>query len=96
MVISETLRRWPVAAAMERYIGKPYTIEDGSKNKIHLKPGNGIWIPTIGIHMDEEYFPDPYKFDPERFSDENKGNIKSGTYLPFGKYKFTYYMFQDV
>lgn len=34
--------------------------------------------------MDETYFPEPQKFDPERFSDENKHNIKPGTYSPFG------------
>jgi len=26
----------------------------------------------------------PLKFDPERFSDENKQNILPGSYLPFG------------
>lgn len=35
--------------------------------------------------MDPNYFPDPEKFDPDRFSPENKGNIVSGTYLPFGQ-----------
>lgn len=83
-VVSETLRRWPVAAAMERSISKPYIVEDGSKNKIPLQAGNGIWVPIIAIHLDEKYYPNPYKFDPERFSDENKGNIKSGTFIPFG------------
>jgi cytochrome P450 family 9 len=34
--------------------------------------------------MDPKYFPNPEKFDPYRFSDENKGNIQSGTFLPFG------------
>lgn len=83
-VVSETLRRWPTAAAAERSIGKPYVLEDGSKNKISLQTGNGIWIPIIAIHLDEQYYPNPYKFDPERFSDENKQKIKSGTYIPFG------------
>jgi len=36
------------------------------------------------LHHDPEYFPDPEKFDPERFNDENKKNIKPYTYLPFG------------
>ncbi|XP_055852659.1 probable cytochrome P450 9f2 [Episyrphus balteatus] len=34
--------------------------------------------------MDEKYYPDPLKFDPERFNDENKTNITPFTYLPFG------------
>lgn len=43
-----------------------------------------VWIPIYGIHHDPTYFPNPDKFDPERFSDENKHNIQPGTYLPFG------------
>ena len=27
----------------------------------------------------------PEQFIPERFSEENKGNIRSGTYFPFGQ-----------
>lgn len=34
--------------------------------------------------MDPKYFPDPEKFDPYRFSDENKDKIQSGSFLPFG------------
>lgn len=43
-----------------------------------------IWLPMHGIHQDPKYFPDPDRFDPERFNDENKGKIKPYTYFPFG------------
>lgn len=43
-----------------------------------------IWIPVAGIHRDEQYYPNSLKFDPERFSDENKNKIQPFTYLPFG------------
>lgn len=33
--------------------------------------------------MDPKYFPDPDRFDPERFNDENKKSIVQGSYLPF-------------
>ncbi len=33
--------------------------------------------------MDPKYFPNPERFDPERFSDENKKNIVQGSYIPF-------------
>lgn len=54
--------------------GKTFTIE---KDKV-------IMIPVFAFHRDPKYFPNPMKFDPERFSDENKHNIDPDTYLPFG------------
>lgn len=41
-------------------------------------------VPIYGYHRDPNYFPDPLKFDPERFNEENRGNIDPDTYLPFG------------
>lgn len=35
------------------------------------------------MHFDSNYFPDPYKFDPERFSPD--GNIIPFTFYPFGE-----------
>nr|CAD7463026.1 unnamed protein product [Timema tahoe] len=37
-----------------------------------------------GLHRDPELFPEPDRFDPERFSEENKSSIKPFTYMPFG------------
>ena len=41
-------------------------------------------IPTYAFHHDPEFFPDPEKFDPERFSEENKHKINPLAYMPFG------------
>jgi cytochrome P450 len=49
-----------------------------------INKGTDVWIPTGEIQMDPKNFNDPEKFVPYRFSDENKANIKSGTFLPFG------------
>jgi cytochrome P450 len=35
--------------------------------------------------MDPKLFPDPEKFDPDRFSAENKANILTGSFIPFGQ-----------
>lgn len=84
MVVSETLRRWTLAPANDRRVNRAYVLEGNNGQKLQLNVGDGIWIPTVGLHMDQNYFPNPNKFDPERFSDENKHTIRSGTYLPFG------------
>ncbi|XP_069676324.1 cytochrome P450 9e2-like isoform X2 [Periplaneta americana] len=82
MVLSETMRLYPPGVGMDRSCVKPYTLP--ADPPLEIKAGDGIWIPVYGLHRDPEYFPDPERFDPERFSDENKHNIKPFTYFPFG------------
>lgn len=84
MVVSETLRRWTQSAANNRYVNKPYVLENVDGHKIQLNVGDAVWFPVQGLHMDAKYFPNPEKFDPDRFSDENKHNIGSSIYIPFG------------
>ncbi|XP_073945697.1 cytochrome P450 9e2-like isoform X1 [Choristoneura fumiferana] len=87
MVVSEVLRLWPPAIASERLcvkeynLGKPY--EKAPADYI-VKVNDSIHIPIFSIHRDPRYFPNPLKFDPERFSDENKHKIQPFTYMPFG------------
>lgn len=85
-IFSETLRRWPNAIAADRQCTKPYTIQPvtSEEKPIHIEKGEIIWIPIFGIHHDPKYYPEPQKFDPERFNDENKHKINPYTYLPFG------------
>lgn len=83
MVVCETLRRWCPIPFLERTCNRPYVLES-NEDKLELQVGDGIFVPTYALHMDEKYFKKPIKFDPERFSDDNKGSIQTGTYLPFG------------
>lgn len=84
MVLAETLRIFPVAPVINRIVTKPYVMEDYDGTKVKLNVGDGIWIPTAGFHMDPQYFPNPEKFDPERFSVENRPSNLSSVYMPFG------------
>lgn len=65
---------------------KSFTIKPVKSNEkpVVLNPGDVIFISINGIHLDAQYYPNPEKFDPERFSDINKGNIVPYTFLPFG------------
>ncbi|XP_077533805.1 cytochrome P450 3A9-like isoform X2 [Haemaphysalis longicornis] len=51
---------------------------------IRFKPGMCVDIHLAAIHRDPEYFPEPEKYNPERFLPENKDKIKPFTYIPFG------------
>ncbi|XP_017777293.1 PREDICTED: uncharacterized protein LOC108563195 [Nicrophorus vespilloides] len=83
MVVSETLRKWPPGPITDRQCTKDITISGNGKS-YKVKEGENISIPIIGLQRDEKYFPEPEKFNPERFSDENKSNIIPYTYMPFG------------
>ncbi|XP_069676306.1 cytochrome P450 9e2-like [Periplaneta americana] len=82
MVVSETLRLYPPISAVDRLCIRNYTLK--SDPPIELVPGDNLFLPICGIHRDPKYFPDPERFDPERFSDENKHKINPSTYMPFG------------
>ncbi|CAH1645264.1 unnamed protein product [Spodoptera littoralis] len=87
MVVSEVLRRWPTAVAGDRECIKDYNMGKPNKNSKEdyiIRKGTSVMIPTIAIHRDPQYFPQPEKFDPERFSEENRHNINMNAYIPFG------------
>lgn len=46
--------------------------------------GTPIWIPVYGLHHDPELYPEPEKFDINRFTAENIQNREAVSYLPFG------------
>lgn len=85
-VISETLRKYPGGFIVVRQCVKDYKIEAKKDNEkdFTVEKDCLITVPVSGIHRDPNYFPEPDRFDPDRFSEENKGNIVSGSYMPFG------------
>ncbi|KAJ8729799.1 hypothetical protein PYW07_016837 [Mythimna separata] len=87
MVVSEVLRLWPPAIALDRACTKDYNLgkpNENSEKDFIVRKGTGISIPVFAIHRDPQLFPNPDKFDPERFSEENKHNIPMFAYMPFG------------
>lgn len=84
MVVSENLRRWPLAVMIDRAVNKAYSIENTDGSKVHLNVGDSLWIATQGLHLDAKYFEDPLVFDPERFSEEKRTKKMVDAYMPFG------------
>ncbi|KAB0793924.1 hypothetical protein PPYR_13544 [Photinus pyralis] len=86
MVISESMRKWPPFVLIDRRSVRPYTIEpEGpTETPVFLEKHSQVIYPIFAIHRDPKYYPNPDKFDPERFNDENRSSIQPYTYLPFG------------
>lgn len=80
-VFKETLRINPVTAVLQRKALNDYTVPE---TDIKIEKGMTVLISPITIHRDGKYYPEPNKFDPERFSVENSSKRHSCAYLPFG------------
>ncbi len=77
--IKETMRICPsVVSLFNRR-----AIRDSQVGEWHIPKGATVSVPIWNIHHDPRYYPEPDKFQPERFlADAPK--IPRGAYLPFG------------
>ncbi|XP_067006634.2 cytochrome P450 6j1 [Anabrus simplex] len=82
MVIAETLRMYPVLPFLDRKLLQPYTLPG---TNITLDKDDAVVVSLTGIHYNPQYYPDPKRFDPERFTEENKRSRPNYTYMPFGE-----------
>ena len=78
-VLEESMRLYPPAWIVDR---EP--LEDDTVEGYSVKKGVDVAAFIYGLHRNEKYWPEPDKFDPERFSVDNKKRHKPYTYLPFG------------
>jgi len=78
MVIKETLRLCPSVPVMARTLSED-TYYDGGM----LPKGLMVALAPLLTHRIPSLYPDPHKFDPERFSNENQLNRHPYAYIPF-------------
>ena len=77
----ESLRMFPPIFQLIRKSSKDYKIPN---TNLIIPKNTGILIPVHAIHNDPEYYPEPEKFIPGRFSAENKLKRHQMSFLPFG------------
>jgi cytochrome P450 family 6 len=65
-----------------RLTSDDYKIPDSN---LTIEKDTLVFVPVYGIHYDPDIYPDPEKFDPERFTEENKQQRHPMAHLPFGK-----------
>jgi cytochrome P450 len=79
MVLAESMRLYPPAWAMGRYAQKDFRLGD-----FFLPARTTVLMSQFIMHRDPRFFPDPLRFDPERFTPEAKSRRAKFTYFPFG------------
>jgi len=79
MVIEETMRIYPTVPAMERE-----ALADDALAGRRIPKGSTVMIVPWVLHRHVKLWPNPGRFDPERFSAEQAAARPRFTYLPFG------------
>lgn len=76
-VFNEAMRLYPPAWVLTRN-----AIAADEIDGVEIAPGSLIVISPWVVHRDKTAWPDPTKFDPDRFLTEDR--IPSGAFIPFG------------
>ena len=79
MVLAESMRLYPPAWAMGRYARNDFRL-----GEFFLPAKTTVLISQFIMHRDARFFPDPLRFNPERFTPEAKARRTKFTYFPFG------------
>jgi cytochrome P450 len=79
MVFAEALRMYPPAWVLARYL-----IKDFETGGYVLPAGSIVILSQYLMHHDPRYFPDPSRFDPQRWTSEAKATRPQYSYFPFG------------
>lgn len=78
-VMAESMRLYPPAWAMGRQ-----ALNDFQLGEFFLPAKTTVLMSPFITHRDPRFFPDPLRFDPERFTPEAKARRTKFAYFPFG------------
>ena len=81
MVLYESMRMYPPAPRTSHECKQTCAITD----ELIIEKGIDISFPIFFMHRNPKYWPNPDKFDPERFNPNNEQSYPTFAYLPFGE-----------
>ena len=79
MVFAESMRRYPPAWAVGRRALEDFTVGDYT-----IPKGTIVLVLQYLLHHDERFFPDPLRFDPDRWLPQRLAERPKYAYFPFG------------
>ncbi|PRY41273.1 cytochrome P450 [Umezawaea tangerina] len=78
-VVSEALRLFPPVWLVRRRATAPLSL--GGRD---IPVGASVYYSPYALHRDPRWYPDPERFDPDRWLPERRGALPRGAYCPFG------------
>jgi cytochrome P450 len=78
--IMESMRLFPVAAAQIRVANKDFVFQGHQ-----IREGELLYLGTSVPHFMEEYYPNPGKFDIDRYQKPRAEHMQPGAYSPYGR-----------
>jgi cytochrome P450 len=79
MLFAESMRLYPPAWGIGRMAIREYDVAG-----YELEPGSIILTSPYVVHRDPRWFPEPERFDPQRWMPEEKARRPKFSYFPFG------------
>ena len=79
MVLAESMRLYPPAWAIGRR-----ALEDFAAGGFTVPAGSVVLMSQYIMHRDSRFFPEPERFDPERWTPEHQAERPKFSYFPFG------------
>lgn len=85
-IIFEITRKHPIIKFLNRLSIKDIQLPspNDSGASVTIKKGTQIFIPLTAIHNDDKYYEEPDRFDPDRFTTEQRKSRPKLSYLGFG------------
>ncbi|XP_055592317.1 cytochrome P450 6d3-like [Uranotaenia lowii] len=79
--VKETLRKYPGLPILNRECTEDYQVPDSD---IVIRKGTQVIIPLEAYGLDEQYFSEPHRYNPDRFDEATK-EYDEKAYYPFGE-----------
>ncbi|MDT7711397.1 MAG: hypothetical protein QOG46_86, partial [Pseudonocardiales bacterium] len=77
-IIREVLRKYPLLILMRR------ARADVDLGGVRIRPGTEVAFSQYALHHDPRLYPDPARFDPDRWLPDRAAILPKGAFVPFG------------
>ncbi|MGK5681647.1 cytochrome P450 [Actinoplanes sp. URMC 104] len=78
--LMETMRLYPIAVVQMRTATRDFTFEGH-----RIAAGETVYVGTSVPHFLEEFYPDPMRFDIDRYEKPRAEHLQAGAYSPYGR-----------